>query len=179
MPPDMREANHDWSTTVTDQTCQPVSVSRTIDASAEKLFSLLVHTANHPMIDGSGMLQEPLPDMVLGGVGDAFTMSMHRDDMGKYEMCNHVVEFESGRRLVWQPVPAAICRSEDVPEGFEAGHYLWGFDLTPVSADRTLVTETFDCTASPDWLKEATNGGEGWIEAMTATLEKLEALADH
>ncbi|MGH9029782.1 MAG: SRPBCC family protein [Acidimicrobiales bacterium] len=159
---------------MTDQVCQPVSVSRTINASAEKLFALLAQTANHPIIDGSGMVREPLPDTVVSGVGDVFSMSMYHDEMGKYEMCNHVVEYEDGRRLVWEPVPAPASRSEDVPE---SGHYLWGYDFTPVSSDRTVVTETFDCTASPAWLKEATKGGEGWIDAMTTSLEKLEALA--
>jgi hypothetical protein len=161
---------------VTDQNCQPVSVSRTINASAERLFTLLADTANHPIIDGSGMVREPQPGVILSRVGDVFSMSMFRDDMGKYEMCNHVVEYEDGRRLVWEPVPAAASSPEGAAEGLESGHYLWGFDLTPVSSDRTVVTETFDCTASPAWLKEATEGGEGWIDAMTTTLEKLEAL---
>jgi hypothetical protein len=162
---------------VTGQTCQPVSVSRTIDAPADELFALLAHTANHPVIDGSGMVREPLPGVVLKGVGDVFSMSMFRDEMGKYEMCNHVVEYEDGRRLVWEPVPAATSDPETPAEGVESGHYLWGFELTPLNAGSTVVTETFDCTASPEWLQEATKGGEGWIDAMTTTLQKLEALA--
>jgi uncharacterized protein YndB with AHSA1/START domain len=162
---------------VTDQTSRPVSVSRTINAPAEKLFDLLVHTANHPLIDGSGMLREPLPDVVVGRVGDVFSMSMYREDMGQYEMCNHVVVYEDGRRLVWEPIPAALFGPEDVSEEIEPGHYLWGFDLARVGSHSTVVTETFDCTASPAWLQEATEGGAGWIEAMTTTLEKLEELA--
>jgi hypothetical protein len=41
----------------------------------------------------------------------------------------------------------------------------------------TLVTETFDCTRSPDDLREAVREGEGWRDAMTASLAKLELLA--
>jgi Polyketide cyclase / dehydrase and lipid transport len=162
---------------MTGQTCQPVSVSRTINAPADRLFALLVDTANHPIIDGSGMVQEPLPGVVVSGVGDVFSMGMFRDDMGKYEMCNHVVEYEEGRRLVWEPVPAAGAGAEDASEMVESAHYLWGFELAPLSADGTVVTETFDCTGSPAWLQEATKGGEGWIEAMTTTLQKLDSLA--
>ena len=163
---------------VTDQICQPVSVSRTIDAPAEKLFALLTHTTNHPIIDGSGMVREPLPDVVLCGVGDVFSMSMYNDDMGgKYEMRNRVVEYEDGRRLVWEPVLAATSRPEKVSDIGNSAHHRWGFDLTPVGSDSTVVTETFDCTGSPAWLKEATKGGETWVEAMTTTLQKLEALA--
>ncbi len=39
-----------------DNTCQPVSVSRKIDVPADKLFDFLARPANHPLIDGSGML---------------------------------------------------------------------------------------------------------------------------
>ena len=160
---------------MTDQTCRPVSVSRTINAPAQQLFSILTHTANHPMIDGSGMVREPLPDVELRGIGDVFLMSMYNDKAGKYEMLNHVVEYEDGRRLVWEPVLAASSHPE--AEIGVSAHYRWGFDLVPDGSDRTVVTETFDCTDSPDWLMEATKGGENWIDAMTTTLERLEAIA--
>jgi hypothetical protein len=64
-------------TTMTDQTCPPVSVSRTIEAPAEKLFGLLAHPASHPLIDGSGMLTEAPSDVVVSQVGDVFPMKMH------------------------------------------------------------------------------------------------------
>jgi hypothetical protein len=177
MPPETRDGEPRLENQVTGQTCQPVSVSRTINASAETLFTLLTHTANHPIIDGSGMVRESPPGVVLSGVGDVFSMSMFRDDMGKYEMCNHVVEYEDGRRLVWEPVPATASGPEGTSEVVESAHYLWGFEFTPLDADSTVVTETFDCTASPEWLQEATQGGEGWIDAMTTTLQKLDSLA--
>lgn len=161
---------------MTDQTCKPVSVSRTINAPAGRLFALLADTANHPILDGSDMVRDARPAMVIGGVGDAFEMGMQREGVD-YEMRNFVVEYEPGRRLVWEPIPAALSSRDDENEDFAPGHYFWGFDFNPVGDDSTLVTETFDCTASPDWLKEATKGGEGWIPAMTATLEKLEELA--
>jgi hypothetical protein len=160
---------------VTDKTCQPVSVSRTIPAPAKRLFSILTHTANHPIIDGSGMVREPVPDVELCGVGDVFLMSMYNDKAGKYEMRNHVVEYEDGRRLVWEPVLAASSHPE--AEIGVSARYRWGYDLTPEGSERTIVTETFDCTDSPEWLKEATKGGDNWIDAMTATLEKLEVIA--
>ena len=34
-----------------------VSVSRRIEAPAERLFALLADSANHPLIDGSGMVR--------------------------------------------------------------------------------------------------------------------------
>ena len=38
-----------------------VSVSRHIEAPAEQLFALLADSANHPLIDGSGMVRKPAP----------------------------------------------------------------------------------------------------------------------
>jgi hypothetical protein len=49
-----------------------VSVSRRIEASAEQLFGLLADSANHPLIDGSGMVREPAPAAGLSRAGDAF-----------------------------------------------------------------------------------------------------------
>jgi hypothetical protein len=153
-----------------------VSVSKTIHAPAERIFGLLTHSANHPTIDGSEMVLEARPDTVVSAVGDVFAMGMIREGH-EYEMCNQVVEFEPGRRLVWEPIPAVLFRGEEGSEEYESGHYFWGYELTPEGDDRTVVTETFDCSASPDWLKEATKHGEGWLEAMALSLENLEKLA--
>jgi hypothetical protein len=43
-------------------------------------------------------------------------------------------------------------------------------------AARTVVTETFDCSRSPQDLREAVRDGEGWRDAMTASLARLELL---
>jgi hypothetical protein len=39
-----------------------------------------------------------------------------------------------------------------------------------------VVTETFDCTRSDQELREAVQEGEGWRDAMTASLARLELL---
>ena len=53
------------------------------------------------------------PDDVIGGIGDIFTMKMHNGEMGDYVIANHVVEYEPGRRIGWEPVLAAASRPED------------------------------------------------------------------
>jgi hypothetical protein len=40
-----------------------------------------------------------------------------------------------------------------------------------------LVTETYDCSRAPAWLRQAVRGGDRWVPSMTATLDKLAALA--
>jgi hypothetical protein len=81
---------------MTGDTCEPVSVSRKIGAPAHELFDYLAHPANHPLIDGSGILREGSGG-VISAVGDVFTMTMHNDEMGDYEMANYVVDIRPGR----------------------------------------------------------------------------------
>ena len=130
----------------------------------------------HPEVDGSGMVRSSVDDLTISRVGDVFVMNMFNDSMGDYVMENHVVEFEPDRRIVWEPV----MRSIDNPEfqsdvGVPALHQ-WGWDLEPLDAERTKVTEFFDCSRSPEWLRRAVREGERWrpeIEASLANLERL------
>jgi len=153
-----------------------VSVSRHIGAAAERLFELLADSANHPLIDGSGMVRQPAPAVRLSAIGDRFVMNMHHREMGDYQMRNEVVEYEEGRRLVWEP-----ARLDDPgPDGQEvvrSAWYRWGFDFSADDRGATTVTETFDCSRSPADLREAVSDGEEWRDAMTASLVKLELLA--
>lgn len=155
---------------------EPVSVSRTIAASASAIFAVLARPASHPDIDGSGMLLESADD-VIGGAGDVFTMRMHNDEMGDYVIANHVVEYEPDRRIGWEPVLAAASRPEDQGEIGARSEHRWSFELTPLGPDATLVRETYDCSRAPAWLRKAVKDGARWIGPMTSTLEKLDALA--
>jgi uncharacterized protein YndB with AHSA1/START domain len=161
---------------MTCDTCQPVQVSRTIEVPAETLFDFLARPANHPLIDGSGMLREGSGG-VISGVGDVFTMTMHNDEMGDYEMANYVVEYEPARRIGWEPVLKAASRPEDQADIGDRSEHRWTFELTPLGPGSTVVTEIYDCSHAPKWLRNAVKGGTRWIASMTATLEKLEALS--
>jgi hypothetical protein len=152
-----------------------VSVSRHIEAPAERLFALLADSANHPLIDGSGMVREPAPAARLSRAGDAFVMNMHHDEFGDYQMRNEVVAHEADRRLTWEPVRVASPEEQEAIGG--PAWYRWGFELSPDGPGATLVTETFDCSRSPADLRDAVQEGEGWRDAMTSSLAKLELLA--
>lgn len=154
-----------------------VSVSRTIPIQASKLFSVLADPGRHPEIDGSGMVAEARDPRPLRGVGDAFVMSMRNDEMGGYEMTNHVAEYELDRRISWEPVLSAASRPEDVAEIGVPGRQRWSFTLVPDGEDATRVTETYDCRESPAWLQKAVRGGQRWLESMTVTLERLASVA--
>lgn len=153
-----------------------ISIWRDIPAPAPRIFSVLARPAAHADVDGSGMVRTAPDDMVIGEVGDVFVLNMHNDEIGDYVMENRVVEFEPDRRIVWEPA----MRSTDNPDFQsslgEQAHYQWGWHLEPLGDDRTRVTEFFDCSRSPEWLRKATREGETWRPAIAASLENLERL---
>jgi hypothetical protein len=160
---------------MTEGASQPVFVSRVISVPAQEIFDLLARPANHPLIDGSGMLRTGSPGMITA-VGDVFTMTMHNNEMGDYEMANHVVEFEPGHRIGWEPALKTASRAEDQGDIGSRAEQRWSYELTPLDDGHTLVTEIYDCSRSPQWLRTAVKDGSRWIPSMTVTLEKLDAL---
>jgi hypothetical protein len=138
----------------------------------------LASPQRHMDFDGSDMLRGVVDDRAITGVGDTFTMKMYRlgDD---YLMLNHVVEFEPGRRLFWEPAPGDPSRTEGndpAKVGIAAG-YRWGYILTPDGDDATVVTEVFDFTkVSEDLLRDDgtwINGSNSVLESMASSLELL------
>jgi uncharacterized protein YndB with AHSA1/START domain len=155
-----------------EQSENAVSVTRRIAAPAATIFAVLCDPAHHVVIDGSDMLRSTPPTPV-STVGDRFAVQMWNAEMGDYEMTNEVVELESDRLIRWEPTMTRASRPEDQEGVGISAKQRWGFVLAPVSEAVTDVTETFDCSESPDWLKRAVKGGQRWIDAMTATLDRL------
>jgi uncharacterized protein YndB with AHSA1/START domain len=141
-------------------------VSRRIAASPATIFSVLADPALHTELDGSGMLRGAETCSVVTGVGDEFVLNMYKASAGDYQVVNRIVAFEQDRRIVWEP--------HDVGEA-PWGH-LWGYELAPDGADATVVTEIFDCARWPEKERTEMEDGRIWIEPMTKTLERLDAL---
>jgi uncharacterized protein YndB with AHSA1/START domain len=152
-----------------------VSVSRRIEVPAARVFAVLADPTRHPDIDGSGMLVEAVGTAPVRAVGDTFGMRMHNDNMGDYEILNHVVEYEQDRRIGWEPVLARAGRPEDEPEVGERSGHRWAYELT-ADGQATVVTEIYDCSAAPDWLRKVIRDGERWRGSMTRTLENLDKI---
>jgi hypothetical protein len=152
-------------------------VSRRIEAPAGRIFDILANPQRHTELDGSEMLRGAVSDDMIAGVGDVFSMKMFMDEVGDYVMMNYVVEFEVNRCIGWEPAPGDAAASEDgkYPIGVPAGHK-WSFHLNPDGANTTIVTEIFDCSSASEELRKAVENGESWIESMTATLARLDAL---
>jgi len=161
----------------------PIEVSRRIEAPAALIFEILANPSRHMDFDGSDMLRGAVFNRPISGVGDTFTMKMHR--LGRdYLMVNHVVEFEPDRRIFWEPAPGDVPTAGGDPSkvGVPAG-YRWGYRLTPDGDDATVVTEVFDCGSEGNREHILREGGK-WInganpvrESIAASLERLEKIS--
>ncbi|MFE9451844.1 SRPBCC family protein [Streptomyces sp. NPDC006739] len=152
-----------------------VVASRRIGAPAEAIFRILADPGRHPDFDGSGMLRSGASPAVVSEVGDVFVMRMHYERYGDYEMNNHVVEYEPGRRIGWAPRPGRGHPDATAPGG--AWGHRWIFDLLPDGAEATVVIETFDGSRMPeDKRAEVDSGRAWWQRQMASTLERLAAL---
>ena len=147
--------------------CRPVSTSRRINAPAADIFKLLADPSRHPDIDGSGMLRPGGSSEVIAGVGDVFVMKMYLQSIGDYEMPNRVVVYEANRAIGWEPGE----RSDDPADTEQnTNGSRWRFDLASDGPDATVVTETYDCSDSPEHVRKAVDNGNAWITGMTQTL---------
>jgi uncharacterized protein YndB with AHSA1/START domain len=137
-----------------------VAITATVPASAERIFALLTDPSKHPLLDGSGTVlatHGALPERL--ELGSTFGMDMK---MGMpYRVTNRVVEYEPGRLIAWRHF---------------AGHR-WRWELKPVDADTTEVTETFDWSTTPIGPLLALMGfPQRNRKGIVATLQRLETI---
>lgn len=118
------------STGNVDRDAKQTSVSIQIGATAEQIFALLADPKQHPLFDGSGMLQGEISGPSRLTLGDKFSMSMKFGPL-PYRISSTVVEFEENRLIAWQ----------------HFGKHRWRYALDP-NGETTVVTETFDWSTS-------------------------------
>jgi hypothetical protein len=151
-----------------------VEVSRRIKAPAHQIFAILADPVRHVDLDGSGMLRGAVTTAPVTRVGDTFVMKMFYEAHGDYEMINHVVEFELDRLIGWEPQSGNGHPHQGGSE--ERWGHRWTYQLTPDGPDATIVTERYDCSRAPEEERIGMRDGAVWIESMTATLNRLDAL---
>jgi uncharacterized protein YndB with AHSA1/START domain len=146
--------------------CRPVSVSRRIEAPASDIFKLLADPDRHPEFDGSEMLRPGASNQVIVGVDDVFVTKMYFAAMGDYEMHNRIVMFEVDRCIAWEPGNPELATNGS----------RWRFDLAPDGPAATVVTETYDCSESPESVRKSVDNGKAWLPGMTESLKRLDQL---
>ena len=141
---------------MTDQADRIVSASREIAAEAGIVFDLIADPAQQPRWDGNDNLAEAPAGQRVHATGEVFTMTTTNGNVRE----NHVVEFEEGRRIAWQPAE---------PGRPILGH-LWRWELEPIGPGRTRVTHTYDWTNLTD--------EQRFPRARATTADKLRASLD-
>ena len=132
-----------------------------INAPAGQIFDIVANPSEHHRFDGSGMVQGALNGPERLGLGSRFGMGMRYGL--PYRTSNTVVEFEEGRRIAW-------CHFN---------HHRWRYELEPLDANTTAVTETFDgSTARFPPALLLINAYEGNQVAVAKTLVRLKVLME-
>jgi hypothetical protein len=103
-------------------------------------------------------------------------MNMHHAEFGDYQMRNEVVGYEAGRRLAWEPARVAASAEEQEAIGDRPG--TGGGTSSPPTAPVPPWSPSRSTAAVPRRTCARPSGdGEGWRDAMTASLARLELLA--
>jgi hypothetical protein len=128
---------------------ETMAATAVVNAPAETVFDVLADPATHQAIDGTGWVREPVDSEPLTATGQIFRMGMYHDDHPNkhYEMSNRVEVFDRPRAIAWQPgAEPRHVPGHPHPEDptVDYGGWIWRYDLTPVGADRTEVTLTYD-----------------------------------
>ncbi|WP_166610241.1 SRPBCC family protein [Kineococcus indalonis] len=92
--------------------------------------------ARQPLWDGNDNLARAAGGQRVRAVGDVFTTTLTTGATRE----NHVVAFEEGRRIAWEPAEP----------GREPPGQLWVWELEPVDPARTRVVHTCDWTRLDD-----------------------------
>jgi hypothetical protein len=151
-----------------------VTESRDIDAPAARIFAVVSDPGMHPAVDGTGMLHSAVGNKPVAQVGDVFYINMVHWDLGPYVMANHVVAFEQDRLIAWEPVVDSWKDSKYQSTVGQPGLRHWGWQLEPLSDDRTRVTAFFEGSRLPEELRTFIEDGEFWRPAMATSLDNLE-----
>jgi len=113
-----------------------VSATRVIAADAARIFELIADPSRQPSWDGNDNLASSAPGQRVHHVGDIFKTTLTNGAVRE----NHVTEFVEGSKIAWLPAE---------PGKQPPGH-LWRWELSPVNAELTTVTHTYDWTALAD-----------------------------
>lgn len=135
-----------------------VGAQITINAPASEIFAIVSNPRMHPEIDGSKMVKGGItgPDQLK--LGDTFYMHM---SIGiPYVMRNKVVEYKHNEIIGWRPL----------------AHNTWRYELKPISANSTLVTQWMDGRKAPKLLMKREI--QWAAKAIAKTLVNLKKIAE-
>jgi uncharacterized protein YndB with AHSA1/START domain len=139
------------------------SASRDVAAPAETVFELIADPAQQPQWDGNDNLAEAKAGQRVRAVGDVFAMLLTQGEIRE----NHVVEFDEGRLIAWRPAE---------PGKTPPGH-LWRWQLEPVDASHTRITQTYDWSRLTDE-KRLPRARATTADRLQASMDRLAAIVE-
>jgi hypothetical protein len=152
---------------------ESVSEVRTIHAPPEAVYAILANPATHATIDGTGWVVESLDNAPLIAVGQLFRMGMfhagHPD--GRYEIVNRVEVLERRSAIAWKPG----YNADDGAVHF--GGWIWRYDLAATEDGDTVVTLTYDWSATSQSVRERIAFPPFPPEHLSRSLAHLAAMA--
>src|SRR5579859_3870593 len=104
-----------------------ISRSAEVAAAADEIFTLVADPRRHHELDGSGTVVSTIDGPERLSADAKFSVRMKQYGV-PYRITSKVTDFADGRVVEWQ---------------HPLGHR-WRWELTPLSDQATLVTETFD-----------------------------------
>jgi uncharacterized protein YndB with AHSA1/START domain len=113
--------------TVVDAGRRKISRAVEVQAPATEVFDLVADPHRHGELDGSGTVLDTVQGPRRLGRDARFSVKMKQYGV-PYRITSRVTDFDDGRVVEWR---------------HPMGHR-WRWELTPLSAGRTRVTETFD-----------------------------------
>lgn len=153
-------------------TDEVLSATLMIKVPVTRIFATLADPATHAAIDGTGWVREPLDTAPVTAAGQVFRMAMFRKESGDYVMANRVKDFGPPRVISWEP---GLVRDGQAEQRY--GHWIWRYDLTPVTDSETEVRLSYDWSAVPQVLRERLSFPPFTPEHLENSLRHLAKLA--
>lgn len=139
-----------------------VTATRVMSANAARIFELIADPSRQPSWDGNGNLASSAPGQRVRAVGDVFKTTLTNGAVRE----NHVTEFVEGSKIAWRPAE---------PGKQPPGH-LWRWELSPVNAELTTVTHTYDWTELTD-ASRLERARATTTDMLRGSMDRLAALA--
>lgn len=133
-----------------------------INKPAQEIFDYVANPANHPKIDGSGMVKGKLVGPQKLFLGAKFGMRMKQGV--PYVIKNQVIDFQEGKTIAWQHIL----------------HNVWRYEFKAIDQNTTEVTESWDGTrARGKWFIKKEKPWNWVPKAMGKSLVNLKSLVEN
>ena len=144
-----------------------IRVTRKVGAAAAVVFDLLANPDRHHEIDASGMVGDDEDASPITKVGQVFRMNMSSGSGAgeKYQVDNHVTQFQPNRRIAWEV---------GLVDGERLG-WTWCYDLEPQGHDKSEVALTYDWSAASPGAREEHAPPVFGPDQLAASLDLLDA----